>query len=181
MMNYLKERTNLFSVSLAVLDIAPLRLFHDMFCKMSNLNYSSIDLNLPYVTKKADLTNLPFDNETFDCILCYHVLEHIEDDIRALSEMYRVLKKDGWAIIQSPFDKSLENTIAYKDVNSPEERNKLYGQDDHVRIYGRDFVKRICSAGFVVKEDDFVKKYNDLEITKFGLDRDEIINFCTKQ
>jgi len=148
---------------------------------MKNIRYTSIDLEFPYVTLKADLTELPFQDETFDCILCYHVLEHIEDDIKALSEMYRILKKDGWAIIQSPFDKTSEQSLEQNDVITPVDRKKIYGQDDHVRIYGRDFIKRIESTGFVVNEDDFINKFNDSEIIRFGLDREEIINFCTKQ
>jgi len=181
MMYFLEEKTNIFSDNLSVLDIAPLKTFHKLFSKMKNIRYTSIDLEFPYVTLKADLTELPFQDETFDCILCYHVLEHIEDDIKALSEMYRILKKDGWAIIQSPFDKTSEQSLEQNDVITPVDRKKIYGQDDHVRIYGRDFIKRIESTGFVVNEDDFINKFNDSEIIRFGLDREEIINFCTKQ
>jgi len=180
-MYYLKEKTNLFSDNLTVLDISPLQTFHKLFSKMGNIKYTSIDLEYSYVTLKADLTQLPFQNDTFDCILCYHVLEHIEDDLKALSEMYRVLKKTGWAIIQSPFDKTLEHSFEQHDIRTPGDRKKLFGQDDHVRIYGRDFIKRIESTGFIVNEVDYVNKFSFEEIKKFGLDKEEIINLCTKQ
>ncbi|MCL5991135.1 MAG: class I SAM-dependent methyltransferase [Bacteroidetes bacterium] len=180
MMYFLKDKTDFFSDNLSVLDIAPLQTFHKLFSKMENINYISIDMKLPYVTKRADLTNLPFKDESFDCIICYHVLEHIIDDNNAIREMYRVLKKGGWAIIQSPFDNSLEYSFERQDIITKAERKKFYGQDDHVRIYGRDLIKRIEFSGFVVKEDDFIKKFSDKEIIKFALDKEEIINYCIK-
>ncbi|MBI5324046.1 MAG: class I SAM-dependent methyltransferase [Ignavibacteriae bacterium] len=180
LMYFLKEKTNFFNSNLNVLDVSPNKTMHNLFNQMNNIKYTSVDLMMSYVTQKVDLTQLPFDNETFDCIFCYHVLEHIQDDIKAISELYRVLKRNGWAIIQSPFDKSLNKTLQSEKIMTSEERKEVYGQEDHVRIYGKDFISRIESVGFDVKEDDYIHTFSKDDIIKFGLDKEEIINFCIK-
>ncbi|TAL71084.1 MAG: class I SAM-dependent methyltransferase [Bacteroidetes bacterium] len=177
---FLKEKTTIFKSEYSVMEVAPLLTIHRLFNKLGNIKYTSIDLESDYVTSKVDLTKLPFENDTYDCIFCYHVLEHIEDDIQALSEMFRVLKKGGFAIVQSPLDKSLEKTLQYDNTKTPESRLKAYGQKDHVRIYGRDFISRIESVGFGVTEDKFINSFSDEDINKFALDKEEYINFCYK-
>jgi SAM-dependent methyltransferase len=97
---------------------------------------------------QADITSLPFRDEQFDVIICSHVLEHIEDDAKALSELHRVLKVDGWALLQTPFDQWRAKTLKHPDINTPELRAKHYWQEDHVRLYGRDIFQRMLEAGF---------------------------------
>ncbi len=112
--------------------------------------------------------------------MCYHVLEHIEDDLKAIFELYRILKPGGWAILQSPIDIEREKTYEDFTITTPAERKKVFGQEDHVRIYGRDYFLRLKKAGFKVTEEDFINRFNASEIKKLVLDKDETIFFCSK-
>jgi hypothetical protein len=109
------------------------------------------------------------------------VMEHVADDIRAMSEIRRVLKKGGWAIIQSPII-GWENNETFEDpaVTDPKEREKVYGQNDHVRLYGQDYPQRLRRAGFTVKEDDFVKTLPKEMVKRYALPGEEIVYFCKK-
>jgi SAM-dependent methyltransferase len=98
---------------------------------------------------QADITALPFADEKFDVIICSHVLEHVEDDTKALSELHRVLKVDGWVLLQTPFDEWRANTLKHVAINTPELRKKHYWQEDHVRLYGRDIFQRMLESGFL--------------------------------
>lgn len=147
---YLSKKIKIKEQKISLLNIAPDYAIQNKLRELSNINYFSIDLNSPLAMRKADLTNLPFDENTFDAVLCYHVLEHIEDDRKAISEIYRVLKPGGWSILQTPFDKKLKTTIEDISVKSPEDRKKIYGQEDHVGIYGLDYINRLESTGFKV-------------------------------
>ena len=119
-------------------------------------------------------------NETFDVIICNHVLEHIENDKLAMSELHRVMKKDGWGIFQVPLEYSFATTYEDFTITDPLEREKAFRQKDHVRIYGRDYKDRLTSAGFKVKEDDYVKSLSNQEIKKYRLAPDDLIYFCSK-
>ena len=116
----------------------------------------------------------------FNAIICYHVLEHIEDDSKAMAELFRVLKPGGWAILQTPIDDEREETFEDFSITSPKERKKIFGQEDHVRIYGKDYFKRLRKVGFDVTENTFIRKFNQSEIEKFVLDKNEKICFCLK-
>lgn len=177
---YLREKTDFFDAPMRLLDVAPTRLFQKLCRKLPNINYLSVDIDSPLAMQKADITDLSFEDDLFDCIICYHVLEHVSDDFKAMKELYRVLKPTGWAIIQSPIDYSKEKTYEDSTITSPSDRERAFGQSDHLRIYGRDYADRLKSAGFSVKEDDFVKQFSQEQILKFGLDRDEIIYLCTE-
>jgi ubiquinone/menaquinone biosynthesis C-methylase UbiE len=98
---------------------------------------------------QMDVTRLDFPDESFDAIVCNHVLEHVPDDRKALAEFYRVLKKGGWASIQVPIEG--EDTQENLSVSDPLERARLFGQSDHVRKYGRDFLFKLEDAGFSVE------------------------------
>jgi len=111
--------------------------------------YVSADWNSPLAFLRADITLLPFHGDAFDAIICNHVLEHIDQDRLALSELRRVLKPSGWACIQVPMDG--DSTREDPAVVDPAERLRLYGQTDHVRQYGRDFRERLEAAGFRVE------------------------------
>jgi len=108
----------------------------------------------------------------------HHVLEHIPDDKKAMSEILRVLKPSGWAILQVPIlaEKTIEDPI----VRSPEERERVYGQFDHVRAYGLDYKDRLEDAGFIVTVDNFVNELGEDAIRGHGLMRDESIYYCVK-
>lgn len=129
---------------------------------------------------KMDITNINLPDNQFDCIICYHVLEHILDDKKAMKELFRILKPGGWAILQSPVDPNRDETFEDPNVVSPEERERVFGQRDHVRIYGQDYKNRLERAGFTVKLDNYSRELGDNIIKKYGLMKDETIYFCSK-
>jgi SAM-dependent methyltransferase len=153
---YLQQRTNLFSTPLKVLHFAPEFALQRRFRQCSNLDYISADLSEPEAMQKMDITAIPSANQTFDVILCSHVLEHIPDDRQAMRELHRVLKPGGWAILLVPIDMRREQTFEDPTVTDPQERLRLFEQTDHVRIYGRDYVQRLEQAGFMVRQEDFL-------------------------
>jgi len=177
---YLKSEQNILASKINLLNISPDYATQTKLKGLSNINYTSIDLKSPLAMYNEDLTNLSFKDNSFDAILCYHVLEHIEDDLKAIFELYRILKPGGWAILQSPIDIEREKTYEDFTITTPAERKKVFGQEDHVRIYGRDYFLRLKKAGFKVTEDAFVNRFNASEIKKLVLDKDETIFFCSK-
>lgn len=97
-----------------------------------------------------DVTEISLPDASLDAIVCNHVLEHIPDDRRALSEFFRVLRPQGWAILQVPISLSLVHSIEDATANTPSKRFSIFGQEDHVRIYGRDYLDRLEQSGFTV-------------------------------
>ena len=178
---YLKNETDFFTANLKVLHIAPEQEFLRRFKKMNNLSYTSADLFSPIVDVKADVLDLPFENESFDVIICNHVLEHIVDDRKAMSELHRVMKSGGWGIFQVPMKNSLEKTYEDFSITDPKERQKHFGQYDHVRWYGMDYFDRLKSVGFEVEANFYSQKFSDDEIKKYGLNRNEILPVVHKK
>ena len=172
---YLKTETDFFNKQLRVLHFAPEQSFYKHFRQMKNLNYTTTDLNSPLADVKADICNLPFEDNQFDVILCNHVLEHIPHDYKAMQELYRVMKSGGWGIFQIPQDLNRATTFEDNSITDKKERAKIFGQYDHVRIYGRDFFDKLRSVGFIVKEVDYTSSLSNEEITKFCLAKGEII------
>ena len=177
---YLKDETNFFTAPLKVLHFAPEQAFYKKFKKLKNLEYTTTDLNSPLADVKADICALPFKDDSFDVILCNHVLEHIPDDQKALSELYRILKPSGWGIFQIPQDLKREVTYEDNSITDKKERAKIFGQYDHVRIYGRDYFDRLEEAGFIVKAVDYTARMTDAEIEKYRLAKGELIPLVTK-
>jgi SAM-dependent methyltransferase len=177
---YFNERTNLCSGQrLSVLHVAPEAIFQAAFRRMPNLHYVSADIESPLAEERIDIMDIPRPDETFDVILCNHVLEHVADDHRAMRELRRVLKTGGWAILQSPMESGLDTTFEDPTVTDPKERERLFGQHDHVRLYGRDYGKRLESAGFDVTIDRFCAELSpDLRRQHALLDED--IYLCRK-
>ena len=177
---YLKNETNFFSEHLKVLHFAPEQAFYKLFRKQKNLDYTTTDLFSPLADVKADICNLPFEDNQYDVILCNHVLEHIPDDTKAMQELYRVLKPGGMAILQIPQDLKREVTFADDSITDPKERAKIFGQYDHVRIYGRDYFDKLRSIGFKVNEEDYTNEINPELVEKYCLAKGEIIPVCFK-
>ena len=123
---------------------------------------------------------MPFESNSVDVVLCSHVLEHIPEDNKAMSEFYRVIKNDGWAILQVPVDYTRAETYEDFSITDPGDREKAFGQHDHVRWYGRDYKNRLANVGFTVTEDDYVKSFSTEELFKFGLMSSELIYHCGK-
>ena len=177
---YLKEKTKFFSTPQKVLHIAPEQCFLKLFKKQKNLDYITADLYSPIADVKADICDLPFEDNSFDVVFCNHVLEHIEDDKKAMNELYRVLKKGGFGIFQIPQDLNREETYEDFSIVSPEERALHFGQYDHVRVYGKDYFNRLRNVGFTVDEVDYSKTISKDLITKYCLVKGEILPVCTK-
>ena len=172
---YLKNETNFFSAKLRVLHFAPEQAFYKRFKNMSNLEYVTTDLNSPLADVKADICNLPFKDSEFDIILCNHVLEHIPDDTKAMQELYRVLKVGGMGIFQIPQDLNREITFEDDSITDKKERAKIFGQYDHVRVYGLDYFNKLREIGFKVNEIDYTKAISNEKITEYCLAKGEII------
>jgi SAM-dependent methyltransferase len=177
---FLRDRTNFFTARLRVLDVAPTRFFSERCTRLQNLDYVSADLSSPLAHLHMDITDIPLPDDSFDCIICCHVLEHIPDDRKAMRELYRILRPGGWAIIQSPIDASRDKTFEDPGVVSPEDRHRLFGQSDHVRVYGRDYQERLEEAGFVVRMESYMRDLGSRQTRKYGLGAEEEICACSK-
>ncbi|MFK5879234.1 MAG: class I SAM-dependent methyltransferase [Flavobacteriaceae bacterium] len=177
---YLKEKTDFFITQKKVLHFAPEQAFYKRFKKMQNLDYTTTDLNSPLADVKADICNLPFDDNSFDVIFCNHVLEHIPDDTKAMQELFRVLKKGGMGIFQIP--QELDRKITFEDdsIIDKKERATIFGQYDHVRIYGRDYFDKLRTIGFKVDEVDYSATLTEEQIKKYCLTKGEILPVCYK-
>ena len=177
---YLNNETNFFSKTLKVLHIAPEQCFYNLFKNLKNINYTTFDLNSPLADIKGDICNLPFKENSFDFILCNHVLEHINDDNKAMKELYRVLNKNGTAILQVPINQKSSKTFEDSSIVDKKERIEKFGQYDHIRLYGLYYFKKLEAFGFKVDPLKYSKEFTESEIIKYGLIKDEIIPVCKK-
>ena len=178
---YLQNETDFFTNKYKVLHIAPEQEFLRKFKKMKNLDYISADLYSPIVDVKADILDLPFEDESFDIVFCNHVLEHIVDDKKAMSELFRVMKKGGWGILQVPMKNSLEKTYEDFTITDPKEKQKHFGQYDHVRWYGMDYFERLQSVGFETDINFYSRKFSSDLRKKFALMENEILPVVFKK
>lgn len=176
----IKLRDTETNSALKVLHFAPEQAFYKLFRNQKNLDYTTTDLFSPLADVKADICDLPFQDNQYDVILCNHVLEHIPDDTKAMQELYRVLKPGGMAILQIPQDLSRATTFADDTITDQKERAKIFGQYDHVRIYGRDYFDKLRSIGFTVIEEDYTNKIAPELVEKYCLAKGEIIPVCFK-
>lgn len=178
---YLLEKTSFFSEKEKVLHVAPEGRLSRIIKAHSNIDYLTADISASNVMVRMDITEINYPTGTFDVIICNHVLEHIIDDEKAMSELYRVLKPGGWGILQVPISLSLEKTYEDFSVTDPSERETIFGQSDHVRIYGMDYVDRLKKSGFDVnifnwqKDPEFCERNN-----KYGLLQSEYVFVINK-
>jgi SAM-dependent methyltransferase len=177
---YIQSHTNIFSDRLKILHFAPEAIIQKKLRSCSNLDYTSADLNSPLAMITLDITNIPYAQSSFDVILCSHVLEHIPDDVTAISELYRILKPDGWALILVPFNAERAETFEDASIVDPKERSRLFGQYDHVRVYGRDFVARLQHAGFTVHQEFYVRELGPALAQRCGLHTELDMFYCTR-
>ncbi len=177
---YLKNETDFFTAPKKMLHFAPEQAFYQRFRQQKNLDYTATDLSSPLADVKADICNLPFYDNEFDVIFCNHVLEHIPDDTKAMQELFRVLKSGGWAVLQIPQDLSRETTFEDDSITDRKERAKIFGQYDHVRVYGRDYFDKLQNIGFEVQAIDYTKTLSDSDIKHYCLAKGEIIPVVRK-
>lgn len=159
-----------------ILDFSPSRSFYRLM-KKQFVNYTSSDLSGDFIADVSfDITNIHTPDENFDLIICYHVLEHIEHDNLAMNELYRVLKKGGHAIIQTPFKEG--DIYENASITLPEDREKHFGQSDHVRVYAvNGLMERLQKAGFEVE----VKNFEETSENIHGLNTKETLLMCRKK
>ncbi len=180
---YLKTETDFFvdnektalSQRKKVLHFAPEQCFLKRFKNLKHLDYTTTDLLSPIADVKADICNLPFENNSYDIILCNHVLEHVPDDTTAMQELYRVMKPGGFGIFQIPQDLNRDTTFEDNSITDKAERVRIFGQYDHVRVYGKDYFNKLRSVGFKVEEIDYTSKLDTETIIKYCLAKGEII------
>ena len=177
---YLKNETTFFSAPLKVLHFAPEQAFVQKFKKQKNLTYTTTDLNSPIADVKADICDLPFKDNSFDFIICNHVLEHIPDDTKAMQELYRVLAPAGTAVVQVPYDAKREITFEDNTITDQSERTRIFGQYDHLRVYGMDYFKKLSSIGFDVSALDYTSGISSDDIERYRLCKGELLPVCKK-
>ena len=154
--------------------------FTDGFKKLKNVEYLTTDLFSPLADVKADICNLPFEDNSYDVVFCNHVLEHIDDDAKAMKELYRVMKPGGLGVFQVPQDTARKETYEDSNITSSEERKVHFGQYDHVRVYGMDYFDRLRAVGFEVEEMACIEIASQKEIDSYCLSADEILPVCRK-
>jgi hypothetical protein len=177
---YFRQRTDLFTAPHRLLDVAPDRAFGPRLAALPNVDYLSADLVSPKAMIRLDLTQIPHPDASFDVIYVSHVLEHIPDDRRAMREIHRVLKPGGWAVLLVPMFGA--TTREDPTVVDPAERERLFGQDNHVRMYGHDgeYERRLREAGFDVTAEHFVAELDPTLVRRYRLQTDELIHLCAK-
>ncbi|WP_306643642.1 class I SAM-dependent methyltransferase [Sanyastnella coralliicola] len=178
---YLREKTNFFKDDLRFLHMAPEYCFLKLFKRQKNLEYVTGDLLSPWAEHHFDAHQIPFEDNSFDVVMANHLLEHVEDDRQVMREFHRIMKPGGWGIFQVPIDYASAETQEDPNVTDPAERERLYWQRDHVRLYGRDYAERLREAGFEVKEDDYVGELGKELQERYALMPEEIIYYCQKK
>lgn len=179
---FLRDRTDLFSSTVArtLLHIAPEPCLKKRLSELPNIDYHVSDLQSDDLRERIDITNTGSTDNFFDIILCNHVLEHVPDDKKAMQELLRILKPNGWAIINVPVEYNRDTTYEDASIVSGKERKIHFGLEDHVRVYGRDYPERLAEAGFSVEEMDYVQALGKTAAERYVLLNDEMIYFCKK-
>jgi SAM-dependent methyltransferase len=177
---YFQKKTNIFTDQVKMLHVSPEPQIGTLLKSLKNVQYISVDLESGRAMLKMDITNISFPDNTFDIIYASHVLEHIPNDQKAMEELQRVCKSNGWAILQVPIYGN--KTIEDPTITSPQAREKIFGQYDHVRLYGHDNVyrDRLIKAGWNVHIEPFARQLGKDLINRHGLMENEDIYYCTK-
>lgn len=180
---YLKNKTDFFEGEKRILHFAPEKCLHDVIRQYLNLRYETADLMTTYIDAIGvmpdhvmSVTDIQFPDNTFDVVICNHVFELVPDDAQGMREIFRVLKPNGYAIIQAAVNNNLSKTIETKAL-SLDERKRIAGAHQHVRRYGLDYSHRLTAAGFRVEVSQYVK---ELDWKHYGLMADEDVYVCWK-
>ena len=177
---YIERRTDLLTRPARLLHVAPEHVLQERLRSLPHIDYLSADLESPLAMEHFDLTDVPHADNSFDAIVCSHVLEHVPDDRAAMRELGRILKPGGWAIVQVPIDYERAQTLEDPAIQSPEERERAYWQADHMRLYANDFPDRLREEGLHVTVDHYLRTLPDAEVGRFGLISLEDIYVCRK-
>ena len=180
---YLFNQTQLFKTKrkIRLLHIAPEKILSKYIRRFKNIIYHSVDIKEGKGLMVMDIQKIDFNSDFFDVIICNHVLEHVNDDKKAMTELFRVLKKKGWAILQVPLARKMSKTHEDFRLNTRKSREIAFGQHNHVRLYGRDFPEKLKKIGFLVNVESYAKKVLGKEFCKLhGINIEEEVYFCKK-
>lgn len=163
-----------------ILHFAPANSVEDLLKKNKDIDYLSADINPALAMDQVDITNIKYNDNSFDLIICGHVLSVVKEDNKALNELYRVLKKGGTLIILEHIYNQYNTTIEDFTISSDSERIKLYGQSYLERLYGNDFKNKPLSAGFTVEEYNHLETLSDIDVKKYGMENSGLLFLCKK-
>lgn len=158
-------------------EVALMRKFKKMYASTPD-RYVTADLESPLADMHFDVQQIPLEAESFDAIICNHIMEHVEDDHKALRELYRIMRRGGWGVILSPVELEREKTFEDDTITDPAERTRIFGQYDHRRIYGRDYAARLREAGFEVYDIDYKNELSKAEQELYALPADHLYIVC---
>ena len=158
-------------------EVALMRKFKKMYASTPD-RYVTADLESPLADMHFDVQQIPLEDESFDAIICNHIMEHVEDDRKALKELYRIMRRGGWGVILSPVELEREKTFEDDTITDPAERTRIFGQYDHRRIYGRDYTARLREAGFEVYDIDYKNELSKAEQELYALPADHLYIVC---
>lgn len=181
---YLLHKTDIFNRHNKVLHVAPEANLEAVLRSRPTIDYVTADLYDQSVTVRMDITDMAYPDNSFDVIICNHVLEHTVDDRKAMGELFRTLKPGGYAILQVPISLSLENTHEDHSITAPSERERAFGQADHLRIYAKkDYRNRLEQVGFRVAEFNWRNENKNFggPTNKFGLIKKESVYIARKK
>ena len=154
-------------------EVALMRKFRKMYAREKE-RYVTADLESPLADMHFDVQEIPIEDGAFDCVICNHIMEHVEDDRKALREIYRILRRGGWGVILSPVELEREKTFEDDTITDREERTRIFGQYDHRRIYGRDYTERLQEAGFEVYDIPYKEAFTAAEQQRYALCDDHL-------
>ena len=158
-------------------EVALMRKFKKMYANNAE-RYVTADLESPLADIHFDVQQIPLEDESFDCVICNHIMEHVEDDRKALKELYRIMRRGGWGVILSPVELEREKTFEDDTITDRAERTRIFGQYDHRRIYGRDYAERLREAGFEVYDIDYKNELSKAEQELYALPADHLYIVC---
>lgn len=159
-------------------EVALMRKFHKIYAAQP-ADYVTADLESPLADLHFDIQHIPLEDESFDVVICNHIMEHVEDDRLAMREIMRIMRKGGWGVILSPVDLQRDKTFEDDTITDEAERTRIFGQYDHRRIYGRDYAERLREAGFEVYECDYANLIPAKEKQLYAL-TDELLYIVRK-
>ena len=177
---FLEERPELLTGAGSLLHFAPEAYLRDRLAATPGLRYITADLVPGRGDLALDVTDLKLPDETFDALVCSHVLEHVPDDRGAMRELYRILRPGGWAIVMVPLDIRLDCTYEDPSITDPEERVKAFLQFDHVRLYAPDIADRLREAGFQVEDVPVAERVGPERAQRYGLLVSDRVFLCSK-
>jgi SAM-dependent methyltransferase len=177
---YLQNQSDFLTRPRRLMHVAPEQCFYNRFKKLTHIDYVTAYLESPLADYHFDLHEIPFEENSFDMILCNHVLEHVTDDRKVMSEFLRVLKPGGFAILQVPLEPHRPTTYEDPSITDPREREKAFGQKDHLRVYGLDYPGRLREAGFSVAEKLVSATFTPEQINRYRLAPDETLYIASK-